>query len=64
VIEIRNTDTFADLFSTLNALLNLVAGESYAGMYLSYTAATIYAKKHQIPLSLKGLLLIDAVFSE
>ncbi|KAI7955398.1 hypothetical protein MJO28_005798 [Puccinia striiformis f. sp. tritici] len=41
-----------------------LAGESYAGMYLSYTAAAIHAKKYQLPLSLQGLLLIDAVFSD
>ncbi|KNZ59849.1 hypothetical protein VP01_1652g4 [Puccinia sorghi] len=41
-----------------------LAGESYAGMYLSYTAAAIHANKHQLPLSLQGLLLIDAVFSD
>lgn len=41
-----------------------LTGESYAGMYLSYTAFTIHSNKYHLSLSLQGLLLIDAVFSD
>ncbi|KAA1073105.1 hypothetical protein PGT21_035721 [Puccinia graminis f. sp. tritici] len=60
----RFLEAWLKVFPEMSQKNFYLAGESYAGMYLSYTAATIHAKKHQIPLPLKGLLLVDAVFSD
>ncbi|PLW50001.1 hypothetical protein PCASD_01355 [Puccinia coronata f. sp. avenae] len=60
----RFLEAWLKVFPEMSSKNFYLAGESYAGMYLSYTAATIHANKFQLPLTLKGLLLIDAVFSD
>ncbi|KNZ62693.1 hypothetical protein VP01_1235g3 [Puccinia sorghi] len=71
---INNEDQVAEyIFKFLNNFLNIfpefkggnfyLTGESYAGMYLSYTAKLIYARQKELALQLKGVLFIDPVLA-
>jgi hypothetical protein len=44
--------------------ITTVTGESYAGMYLSYTANLIYSKQKELALKLQGVLFIDPVLTK
>jgi hypothetical protein len=43
--------------------MKTVTGESYAGLFISYTANLIYARQSELALKLKGVLFIDPVLS-
>ncbi|PLW24784.1 hypothetical protein PCANC_27233 [Puccinia coronata f. sp. avenae] len=71
---INNEDQVADyIFKFLNNFLKIfpefnsanfyLTGESYAGMYLSYTANLIYSKQKELALKLQGVLFIDPVLT-
>ncbi|WAQ87133.1 hypothetical protein PtA15_8A34 [Puccinia triticina] len=54
---------FLKIFPELNSANFYLTGESYAGMYLSYTANLIYTRQSELALKLQGVLFIDAVLS-
>jgi hypothetical protein len=64
----RHFDCFISIYDkekkmTFSLAIEIVTGESYAGMYLSYAANLIYARQSELALKLQGVLFIDPVLA-
>ncbi|KAA1077550.1 hypothetical protein PGT21_011640 [Puccinia graminis f. sp. tritici] len=55
---------FLKVFPEMNSANFYLTGESYAGLFISYTANLIYARQSELALKLKGVLFIDPVLSD